>query len=124
MISAGVRVVFFCESPTGLCRHQFQSQHIVGKQEMGDGKCGTAQCLQQMMCKLSQMTLKVEEAQLGCSQRRVSASYVGASTCRKFECFKQAYALNTLAWSNKIGPRLYLLVSRSEVMIDRSHPPF
>ena len=37
---------------------------------------------------------------------------------RKLECFKQACALNTLAWNNKIG-RSILLVSRAEVMIDR-----
>ena len=32
------------------------------------------------------------------------------STSRKLECFKQAYALSTLAWNNKIG---------HEVMINR-----
>jgi hypothetical protein len=40
-------------------------------------------------------------------------------TLRKLECFKQAYALNTTAWNNMIGLRPYLLVSRSEVMINR-----
>ena len=30
-------------------------------------------------------------------------------TLRKLECFKQAYALNTLAWNNKIGPRFYFV---------------
>ena len=29
--------------------------------------------------------------------------------CEEIECFKQAYALNTLAWNNKIGPRLYFV---------------
>ena len=27
----------------------------------------------------------------------------------KLECFKQAYALSTSAWNNKIGPRFYLV---------------
>ena len=38
---------------------------------------------------------------------------------RKLECFKQACALNTLAWNNKIGPQVYFVGSRAEVMIDR-----
>ena len=38
---------------------------------------------------------------------------------RKLECFKQASALNTLAWNNATGPRSILLVSWVEVMINR-----
>ena len=30
-------------------------------------------------------------------------------TLRKLECFKQAHALNTLAWNNKIGPWFYFV---------------
>ena len=30
-------------------------------------------------------------------------------TLRKLECFKQANALNTLAWNNKIGPWFYFV---------------
>nr|WP_240510260.1 hypothetical protein [Virgibacillus profundi] len=33
-------------------------------------------------------------------------------TVKKLECLKQAYALNTLAWNNEIGPWSILLVSR------------
>ncbi len=40
-------------------------------------------------------------------------------TLRKLECFKQAHALNTLAWNNKIRPWFILLVSRPEVMVNR-----
>ena len=39
---------------------------------------------------------------------------------RKLECFTQAFALNTLAWNNKLRPcRLILLVSSDKVMINR-----
>ena len=30
-------------------------------------------------------------------------------TLRKLECFKQAHALNTLAWNNNIGPWFYFV---------------
>ena len=46
-------------------------------------------------------------------------------TLRKLECFRQAYARNTLAWNNGIGPvrlsgrRSLLLVSGTKVMINR-----
>jgi hypothetical protein len=30
-------------------------------------------------------------------------------TLRKLECSRQAIALNTLAWNNTIGPRLYFV---------------
>jgi hypothetical protein len=30
-------------------------------------------------------------------------------TLRKLECFKQAFAVNTLAWNNKIGLRFYFV---------------
>ena len=33
-------------------------------------------------------------------------------TVKKLECLKQAFALNTLAWNNKIGPWSILLVCR------------
>ena len=42
----------------------------------------------------------------------VSTSVVTGSrtfTLRKLECFKQAYAMNTLAWNNKIGLRFYFV---------------
>ena len=38
---------------------------------------------------------------------------------RKLECFKQASALNTLAWNNNRDLGSILLVSRAVVMIDR-----
>ncbi len=38
---------------------------------------------------------------------------------RKLECLKQAIAVNTLAWNNKIGLRFYFVGSRTEVMINR-----
>ena len=40
-------------------------------------------------------------------------------TLRKLECFKQATALNTLAWNNKIRLRSYFVGFRAEVMINR-----
>ena len=30
-------------------------------------------------------------------------------TLRKLECFKQAYALNILAWNNNLGLRFYFV---------------
>ena len=38
---------------------------------------------------------------------------------KKLECSKQAYALNILAWNNKIGPGYYFVGLRTEVMINR-----
>ena len=38
---------------------------------------------------------------------------------RKTECFKQAFALNTAAWNNKIGLWFYFVGSRTKVMINR-----
>ena len=41
-----------------------------------------------------------------------TSMYVACSrpfTLRKLECFKQAYALNTLAWNNKVGLRFYFV---------------
>ncbi len=35
-------------------------------------------------------------------------------TVKKLECLKQAYALNTLAWNNKIGLWPILLVCKPE----------
>ncbi len=32
-------------------------------------------------------------------------------TLRKLECFKQAYALNILAWNNNLGLRFYFIGS-------------
>ena len=43
----------------------------------------------------------------------------GSFTLKKLECLKQAFALNILAWDNRIGPLSYLLVSRTGVMINR-----
>ena len=40
-------------------------------------------------------------------------------TVKKLECSKQAYALNILAWNNKIGPGYYFVGLRTEVMINR-----
>ena len=40
-------------------------------------------------------------------------------TVKKLECSKQAYALNTLAWNNKIGLWSILLVCSTKVMINR-----
>lgn len=33
----------------------------------------------------------------------------GTFTLRKLECFKQAYALNILAWNNNLGLRFYFV---------------
>ena len=33
----------------------------------------------------------------------------GTFNVRKLDCFKQACALNTLAWNNKIGPQFYFV---------------
>ena len=41
-------------------------------------------------------------------------------TLKKLECLKQAYALNTLAWNNKIGLSvLFCWFLETEVMINR-----
>ena len=40
-------------------------------------------------------------------------------TVKNSECSKQAIALNALAWNNKIGPGLVLLVCKNRVMIKR-----
>ena len=53
----------------------------------------------------------------------VSALIGGAGsrsfTLRKLECSKQAIALNTLAWNNKIGLWFYFVGFRPKVMINR-----
>ena len=38
---------------------------------------------------------------------------------KKLECLKQAFALNTLAWNNKIGLWCYFVGLRTMVMINR-----
>ena len=38
---------------------------------------------------------------------------------KKLECLKQASALNTLAWNNKIGPWRYFVGLHAKVMINR-----
>ncbi len=38
---------------------------------------------------------------------------------KKLECSKQAYAVNILAWNNKIGPWYYFVGLRTEGMINR-----
>ena len=40
-------------------------------------------------------------------------------TVKKLECLKQAIALNTLAWNNKIGLSYYFVGLRTSVMINR-----
>ena len=40
-------------------------------------------------------------------------------TVKKLECLKQAYALNTLAWNNKIGLWCYFVGLYTKVMIKR-----
>ena len=42
-------------------------------------------------------------------------------TLRKLECFKQAHALNTLAWNNKIDLDSILLVFGIEITINRDN---
>ncbi len=37
----------------------------------------------------------------------------------KLECSKQAYAVNTFAWNNDIGPRYYFVGLCTVVMINR-----
>ncbi len=41
--------------------------------------------------------------------RFISVTESRTFTLRKLECFKQAYAMNTLAWNNKIGLRFYFV---------------
>ena len=60
------------------------------------------------------------------TRQRIRGKYLSQSTgpirtftLRKLECFKQAHALNTLAWNNKIGPQFYFVGFRAEVMVDR-----
>ena len=40
-------------------------------------------------------------------------------TVKKLECSKRAFAMNTLAWNNRIGPDPVLLVCLYQVMINR-----
>jgi hypothetical protein len=40
-------------------------------------------------------------------------------TVKKLECLKQAFAVNTLAWNNKIGLWCYFVGLHTEVMINR-----
>ena len=40
-------------------------------------------------------------------------------TVKKLECLKQAFAVNTLAWNNKIGLWCYFVGLYTEVMINR-----
>ncbi len=40
-------------------------------------------------------------------------------TVKKLECSKQAIAVNTLAWNNKIGPWYYFVGLHTKVMIKR-----
>ena len=40
-------------------------------------------------------------------------------TVKKLECSKQAFAVNTLAWNNKIGLWFYFVGLRTMVMINR-----
>ena len=40
-------------------------------------------------------------------------------TVKKLECLKRAFAMNTLAWNNRIGPGPVLLVCQYQVMINR-----
>jgi len=46
------------------------------------------------------------EAFLG---RKALGSCLRSFTLRKLECLRQAYAVNTLAWNNKIGLRSYFV---------------
>ena len=50
---------------------------------------------------------------------RLSGSGSASFTVKKLECLKQALALNTLAWNNKIGLWCYFVGLRSKVMINR-----
>ena len=63
---------------------EFLPRSKVAKQHMGDGNWGTAQCAQNDAQASSDESkrLKLEEARLGFSQRRVSVSHVGASNVR------------------------------------------
>ena len=62
---------------------------------------------------------------VNCSWHSFAGSGLRYFTLRKLECFRQAYARNTLAWNNRIGPvrlsgrRSLLLVSGTKVMINR-----
>ncbi len=51
----------------------------------------------------------------------INLLYMGSAsfTVKKLECLKQASALNTLAWNNKIGLWCYFVGLHTEVMINR-----
>jgi hypothetical protein len=50
---------------------------------------------------------------------KLSGSGAASFTVKKLECLKQAFAVNTLAWNNKIGLWCYFVGLRAGVMINR-----
>ena len=50
---------------------------------------------------------------------KLSGSGAASFTVKKLECLKQAIAVNTLAWNNKIGPWCYFVGLHTKVMINR-----
>ena len=50
---------------------------------------------------------------------KLSGSGAVSFTVKKLECLKQAFAVNTLAWNNKIGLWYYFVGLRTKVMINR-----
>ena len=63
----------------------------------------------------------VSSAILGESALGIKLSGAGSPsfTVKKLECLKQAFAVNTLAWNNKIGLWCYFVGLYTEVMINR-----
>ena len=47
------------------------------------------------------------------------AEFLPPFTVKKLRCSKRAFAMNTLAWNNRIGPGPVLLVCKYQVMIKR-----
>ena len=53
------------------------------------------------------------------SRIKLCGSGSASFTVKKLECLKQAFAVNTLAWNNKIGLWCYFVGLYTEVMINR-----
>lgn len=54
------------------------------------------------------------------SRIKLCGSGSASFTVKKLECLKQAFAVNTLAWNNKIGLWYYFVGLHTEVMINRN----
>ena len=64
----------------------------------------------------SVLTHPCREAHFGI---QLSGRGTASFTVKKLECLKQAFAVNTLAWNNKIGLWYYFVGLHTKVMINR-----